>query len=309
MTVRRRRNVRHIPEEELHPYLDQALSRSQCIEIETHLAICSACRRERDAIAALRDRTTRLLGLAAPVRVRAPAWTELEGEAMARRRRRPWRRVGVWAASLVGAVLAGWGLKTSTVPYPNPLATLLEARAIFVVNPAPAPVQTVSVDPGREVARLDDDQGVRLISRRPVRPLTPVAPVTQPSLALPNDWSVVTLAEAAQASDGLVPQVAELPIVQVRMRPVPEGRPLMLVTQTDAGGNRVYTIEGPVSEVRDLLGGPFRSGGLQASDPSRSLPDYVEVHGRVQRSRRVLAVFGRLTADSLNALAAGVVLK
>jgi hypothetical protein len=186
---------------------------------------------------------------------------------------------------------------------------LPEARAIFVVNPAPVPVRTVSVDPGREVTRLDDDQGVRLISRRPVRPPTPLAAVTQPSLALPNEWSVVTLAEAAQASDGLVPQVAELPIVQVRMRPLSEGRPLMLVTQTDPGGNRVYTIEGPVSEVRDLLAGPFRSGGLQASDPSRSLPDYVELNGRVQRSRRVLAVFGRLTADSLNALAAGVVLK
>lgn len=303
--------MRHIPEEELHPYLDQALSRSQCIEIETHLAICSACRRDRDAIAALRDRTTRLLGLAAPVRVRAPAWTELEGEAMARRRRRPWRRVGVWAASLVGAVLAGWSLKTSTVPYPNPLATLPEARAIFVLNPAPVPVQTISLDPGGEAARLDDDQGVRLISRRPVRPPTPtpVAPAAQPSLALPNEWSVVTLAEAAQASDGLVPQVAELPIVRVQMRSVAEGRPLVLVTQTEPGGHRIYTVEGPVSEVRNLLGGPFRSGGLQASDPSRSLPDYVEVNGRVQRSNRVLAVFGRLTADSLNALAAGVVLK
>lgn len=303
--------MRHIPEEELHPYLDQALSRSQCIEIETHLAICSACRRDRDAIAALRDRTTRLLGLAAPVRVRAPAWTELEGEAMARRRRRPWRRVGVWAASLVGAVLAGWGLRTTfTYQYPVAVTSLPEARTIFVVNPAPVPVQTISADPNREVARFDDVQGVRLVSgrSRPANPPAP-APVTPPGLDLPSEWSVVTMDEAARASDGLVPQVAELPIVQVQMRRVAEGRPLVLVTQTEPGGNRIFTIEGPVSEVRSLLGGPFRSGGLQASDPSRSLPDYVEVNGRVQRSGRLLAVFGRLTADSLNALAAGVVLK
>src|SRR5215204_5547860 len=28
--------MRHIPEEELHAYLDQGLSRSQCVEIESH---------------------------------------------------------------------------------------------------------------------------------------------------------------------------------------------------------------------------------------------------------------------------------
>ena len=27
--------MRHIPEDELHAYLDQGLSRSQCVEIET----------------------------------------------------------------------------------------------------------------------------------------------------------------------------------------------------------------------------------------------------------------------------------
>ena len=36
--------MRHIPEDELHAYLDQGLSRSQCVEIESHLAGCSSCR-------------------------------------------------------------------------------------------------------------------------------------------------------------------------------------------------------------------------------------------------------------------------
>ena len=58
--------MRHVPEEELHPYLDQALSRSQCVEIETHLAECGHCRDQRDNIAALRDRTTALLGQLTP---------------------------------------------------------------------------------------------------------------------------------------------------------------------------------------------------------------------------------------------------
>src|SRR3954453_21720454 len=58
--------MRHIPEEELHAYLDQGLSRSQCVEIESHLAACPACQSERDSIAALRDRPTALLAKLAP---------------------------------------------------------------------------------------------------------------------------------------------------------------------------------------------------------------------------------------------------
>jgi len=51
------------------------------------------------------------------------------------------------------------------------------------------------------------------------------------------------------------------------------------------------------------------SVGLKSSEPSRSPPDYVEAAGTVRRTSRVLAVMGRMTVDSLNALAAGVVLK
>jgi len=45
--------MRHIPEDELHAYLDQGLSRSQCVEIESHLAACPSCQAARDGIAAL----------------------------------------------------------------------------------------------------------------------------------------------------------------------------------------------------------------------------------------------------------------
>ena len=66
--------MRHIPEEELHGYLDQALSRSQCVEIECHLAGCIRCRHVRDQIAALRDRTTALLGDLVPAASRRPTF-------------------------------------------------------------------------------------------------------------------------------------------------------------------------------------------------------------------------------------------
>ncbi|MBL8988991.1 MAG: zf-HC2 domain-containing protein, partial [Gemmatimonadetes bacterium] len=65
-------DARHIPEDELHAYLDQALSRSQCVEIECHLAECRRCQIERDRAAAVRDRTTALLAESAPRRIHAP---------------------------------------------------------------------------------------------------------------------------------------------------------------------------------------------------------------------------------------------
>src|ERR671916_542643 len=101
--------MRHIPEDELHAYLDQGLSRSQAVEIESHLAGCSSCRATRDAIAALRDRTTALLATLSPPRRFAPAFEVLQERAADRasiRRRR--LRIGAWAASLLAAVGLGW---------------------------------------------------------------------------------------------------------------------------------------------------------------------------------------------------------
>jgi len=100
--------MRHIPEDELHAYLDQALSRSQCVEIESHLAGCPSCRATRDGIAALRDRTTALLSRLAPPR-RVPMGFEAlrhQGDLRASIRRRR-IRAAAWAASLVLAVGTG----------------------------------------------------------------------------------------------------------------------------------------------------------------------------------------------------------
>ena len=96
--------MRHIPEDELHAYLDQALSRSQCVEIESHLADCPRCQATRDGIAALRDRTTALLAgwrrlRRLPARLRGAAPPGPCRRASMRRRRR--MHVAAWAASLV----------------------------------------------------------------------------------------------------------------------------------------------------------------------------------------------------------------
>ena len=105
--------MRHIPEDELHAYLDQGLSRSQCVEIERHLAGCSSCRNLRDGIAALRDRTTALLAELAPPRGFPPAFETIRSQAAQRvtsHRRRV--RAVAWAASLVAAVGLGWSAST-----------------------------------------------------------------------------------------------------------------------------------------------------------------------------------------------------
>lgn len=101
--------VRHIPEEELHAYLDQALSRSQCVEIERHLARCSRCQIGRDAIAALRDRTTEILARLGPPPIIPPAFEALRARRLGRiRHQRRWLINAAWAASIVGAMTIGW---------------------------------------------------------------------------------------------------------------------------------------------------------------------------------------------------------
>ena len=141
--------MRHIPEDELHAYLDQGLSRSQCVEIESHLAGCSSCRANRDGIAAMRDRTTALLAKLSPPRRFAPLFDTLQAEALKRvstRRRRV--RAGAWAASLVAAVGLGWGASDLVNPAPSAVADRT-AAAVPTVTIAPvevAPAEHLPVD-------------------------------------------------------------------------------------------------------------------------------------------------------------------
>ncbi len=103
--------MRHIPEEELHANLDQALSRSQCVEIESHLAGCRRCRMQRDDIAALRDRTTALLSSLGPTTTLPPPFEVIRARHdRAQQLRRRWVVAGAWAASVVLALAGGWGV-------------------------------------------------------------------------------------------------------------------------------------------------------------------------------------------------------
>ena len=307
--------MRHIPDDELNAYLDQALSRSQCIEIETHLALCSACRRNRDGIAALRDRTTSLLALAMPRKVTPPSWTELQKRAVAKKGF-PFRRSALWAASVAGALLTGWGLRTAADPHGDQqtrLAAAPEAPAIVATVPSPIVVEETSTAPEDPTPAYGSDAGVRLVTtHRPTPPAVAPAPeVSSSALSLGQGWHLTSLADAEEQTGRLVPLLPDLPVVQVLVRqPSGAGRPLLVVTQQQPGGDKIHTVEGPVEEVADLVAAQLAPAvGLKSSEPSRSPPDYVESAGTVRRTSRVLAVMGRISVDSLNALAAGVVLK
>ena len=145
--------MRHIPDEELHAYLDQALSRSQCVEIESHLAACPPCQANRDAIAALRDQTTALLATLTPPRRFVPAFELLQERAAARSARRAERwRAAAWAASVLLAVGLGWAGQAMLNDRPDAPATV----AVVAPGTSRAAVESVAAVPQREAAPRGD---------------------------------------------------------------------------------------------------------------------------------------------------------
>jgi hypothetical protein len=119
--------VRHIPEEELHAYLDQALSRSQCVEIERHLTRCPRCRMTREEIAAIRDRTTDLLASLGPAVFISPPFEQIRYQTQLRHRRRRYQAAGLIAAGLALAVLA----------QTRPIIPTTSAAAVATAQPLP----------------------------------------------------------------------------------------------------------------------------------------------------------------------------
>lgn len=309
--------MRHVPEEELHAYLDQALSRSQCIEIETHLATCAPCQRQRDTVAALRDRTTAILAEGALKRRPEPAPYAVLIERAGQRRQAGWRRTGVWAASLAGALIAGWALRAVLDPHRQdagqPLAVAEQPAAPVAAEAVSSPPDStppVTTDPVEPPVRWSDPS-LRLVGGgRPAHgPAADPAAEELPAEDLTAAWSTVSLPQATEATGSLVASLPDLPVESIRMRPAGESeRPLLEVTQRRPGGDLVVTVEGPVSEVASLVSAHLRRG-WNSSTPSRSLPDYLDDGGTVRRTSRVVAVVGKLPVDSLNALAQAVVVR
>jgi hypothetical protein len=277
--------MRHIPEEELHAYLDQGLSRSQCVEIESHLADCPSCQATRDGIAALRDRTTALLARLAPPRSIPPSFEVLSGRAAdvvsARRRR---LNLVAWAASLVVAVGLGYSASLllrptagTSVASRTPAASTRSA----VATPIEQPADTVRTDPpaetyrsvrherseapapskSRPVASRDTERRTAPGRESVLAVLNPVPAVTltklEPSRASGEDlggmWRTMSWAGAQAETGKPLPHIDGLPVVQVQVQNSEGTHPVTVVAQQLIGGQVIRTIEGSASDVSQLL--------------------------------------------------------
>jgi hypothetical protein len=323
--------MRHIPEEELHAYLDQGLSRSQCVEIESHLAACPACQSERDSIAALRDRTTALLAKLAPPRGFPPAFETLQRraqvQASAHRRR---VQIGAWAASLVVAVGLGWTGNYLTTKPSSPITHPVRSPSLGSVPSTPITSTSVAAPAVLRPARKSQrEAGHRAPTAKPVsiaaaESLPPVVPAptlqltsvdiprSDPELELDGMWRTLSW-DGAQAEAGdQVPHIDGLPVVQVQLQTVEQGKqPLMVVAQQLSSGEVIRTIEGPMGDVSHLLAGRTTSSAdstygsrVAKSDSTRSPlgSDHGDRTMAMQRGDRMLVITGALPSDSLLAM-------
>ncbi len=318
--------MRHIPEEELHAYLDQGLSRSQCVEIESHLAACPSCQALRDRIAALRDRTTALLAKLAPSRRFPPAFDSLRDRAAvaasARRRR---LHLGAWAASLVAALGLGWTA--------NYLMTARPAAPTRIAHSAGiTPATPVSLTPTTALRPQSTHQPATRSARRrrPAKAVVDSTPSVVPAPVIPAPalelstrniprgdfdvdldgmWRTMSW-DGAQAEAGdQLPHIDGLPVVQVQVQASEHGKvPLMVVAQQLSSGEVIRTIEGPMSDVSHLLAkrtmsdpDPSAAGRSSARTISNGSP-HTDQTMAMQRGDRLLVITGALPSDSLLAM-------
>lgn len=328
MTIKKPRDMRHIPEEELHAYLDQALSRSQCVEIESHLASCLSCRRERDAIAALRDRTTALLAALAPGRRSKPPFAEIKAQAAVRvAARKQAIRFVAWAASISLAIGLGWIANSWIAVDSQPsaaTATPIDATqpgdpqatsasgdvttrptddaapgTAHTIRPFPAPSPTPDDRPLAPAPAADDTNRFPSVTNGiPTEPLrVEITPVGQLAGELPTAglWRSVSWDGAQAETNRWIPRVEGLPVVTVQMQPDDGGseQPLTVVAQRLASGEMIRTVEGPIAKVSDLLShqdGPTVTASVETGDTAGN-----------RRDDRMLAIYGSVPIDSLRA--------
>jgi hypothetical protein len=318
--------MRHIPEDELHAYLDQGLSRSQCVEIESHLAACASCQGARDGIAALRDRTTALLAKLAPPRSFPPEFESLRRRAASQvsaRRRRV--QIGAWAASLVAAVGLGWTASfvlRPVEPAARPPAGSVVALPVLDHPATESLSQPVRRDPTtvRPSRRRQTFKTVATETAPVATPVVPPPALELSSIDIPRSdigfelegmWRTMSWAGAQAEAGAQLPHIDGLPVVQVQVQTSERGKqPLMVVAQQLASGEVIRTIEGPTNDVSHLLArrgmsDPTPSRAQRDSAPRNPAPagvDHTDRTMAMQRGDRMLVITGALPSDSLLAM-------
>lgn len=324
----------HIPEAELHAYLDQALPRLRCVEIESHLAECTPCRTARDEIAALRDRTTAMLARLAPRRTVPPPLADLRHRAAHRASEQArFRQRTAWAASVVVALGVGWGASYLVhPPSGRALATRTPAAPTIPAAAPAGPTRTSADTAAPASTEAPADEAPAILAAEPTATPPAAAPAPKPTphgasrkapvrspahLAtlggIPKDgqlefsgaWRNLSR-DGAKAQNGEAPaRIDGLPVTEVQTQASDSGRrPLMVVAQQLASGEVIRTIEGPVSDVSALLG--TRPGeSVDSSAPGAPVPAGRTGLGSALAFRhgdRMFAVTGSLPSDSLRAM-------
>lgn len=302
----------HIPEDELHAYLDAQLSSAQRAEIAEHLLACLICRALEGEVRALRIRSGELLAVAAP--------REIRGIARHRGRRR--LRSGPLAAAAAAALLVAgsWSLVGSggnPVGDGPTLATAFVAPAILARVVMPTPTIDSGVAPAR---RNTASRTLTLASRAAVSPR--VIPVRQvngsgstrrlrvvdPMIDVAPSgggatWETTSFQEARDAASGAIAHLDGIPVNAVRLQASSRGgRPTAMVRQLLPDGRAVWVVEGAIEElgpVYQLL----EASGLSLSSPRRARPDYIGTDEAPIRTVRMVTVAAYLPTDSVEVLA------
>ena len=300
--------MRHIPEDELHAYLDQALSRSQCVEIERHLSRCPRCQLERDTIAALRDRTTELLARIGPPPIIAPPFGQLQARAASRRleARHRWLVRSGWAASVAVALFSGWavnGARHEPAPLlPGDVRTIPAAPAPVAVShpspiapaPAAAPRNSVAIARPRSLTRATAPapeapsfEFARTVETDPETTFEAAqsASVTFGSAQLEDPefviqpvgtdpglrglWRTFIPENGNAPATGEIPLVPGLAVVQMRVQPGSTGNDVTAVDQLMDSGELVRTIAGPATQVAHLVEADLADTGNSAESSRR----------------------------------------
>lgn len=290
----------HVPEEELHAFADGELSSAQRAEIAEHLLACLICRSQQAEVDELRERSKRLLAVAAPRVIRRRALPIPAG------RVRPWRGVAAAAVAILGA--STWlAVQSGPSPASTPrLATAFVAPALFAGLGEGAAAITAPAATTQRTLTLASRASVRpqVVAPAPVampsRRFRPVEPMAEfdPSAG----WEAASWDAATALAHGAVSRLDGFQITAVRVqRSANGGRPTFVVRHTLPDGRSLWVVEGPVDEV-----GPvhqlLEASGLSMSVPLRTRPDYVGTDDAPRRTVRMVTVAAYLPVDSLNSL-------
>ena len=291
----------HIPEDELHAYLDQALGRLRCVEIESHLAECTRCRDARDGIAALRDRTTALLARLAPRRTVVPSYGEIRRRAQLRMLQH--RRVVAgmaWAASVVIALGIGWtASEVYRAPAPAVAAAPVESPVVAPPTDAPQTQASQTDAPPAEATR-----GAARVESAPVRTVRS-APAPEPRLA---PVPVANRTSPSAASQGwrtvawdAAPGAPVRPDSTAAEPPPPAPAQGAVVTRQLANGEVMRSVSGVPSDVSTLLSGRPQPPAESRLAPPTMPPAYGN-GALALRQRGAAAAPSAIPSDSLRAM-------